>query len=239
MSKEIYEKLNLIAVGPTDAILPSLEFVSEILGKHLGVIGMRRSTRRSEVTSDFIPRERNEEDLRYFPGILQDSDVDILGLYSAGSSKPEITLYIDSCVGASKDLAISLDSLVCIVLIHELAHHATASAVITSNGKKYEWDGYSDCKGGRWSDIHEFFAQALAFVCIKQHHESLLDAFRTLSRNQHSVYRTWEILDALMLNGVSCGSICNSLRSQHLVLLKTRYQVPEIETMHTMVGYDE
>ena len=62
---------------------------------------------------------------------LKDSKTDILGWYLTSQSRePEITLFVDSCPRTSRDLSVSFDDLLQIVVIHELAHHATASATI-------------------------------------------------------------------------------------------------------------
>lgn len=132
----------------------------------------------SKVTQDFKDRVRVSTDPPYSLENLRESEWDILGLYCHNSSQPEIILYVDSCLRAAKDVSTSVGRLLNVVLIHELAHHATASAVIVDGGKRYNWDAYDKCHGGTWSGVHEYFAQALAFVCVCQNHEGPLDALR-------------------------------------------------------------
>jgi hypothetical protein len=201
----------MTAVGsPMNVTLPSLGFVSKVLGAQLSDIGMSQSQLGSEVENDFDRRDRNESDPRYSLDTLRESPSDILGHYWTDlSSKAEIALYVDSCSGASTDLSISLVNLIEIVLIHELAHHATAWATIHVDIEspdiqtlRYTWMDYNNCYGGAWTSVHEFLAQALAFTCIVEHHKGLLRSFRTLSRNQPTVYRTWEVLDAFNQNEV-------------------------------------
>jgi hypothetical protein len=200
MADKIYESLHLTAVEyPGDVTLPKLQFVSKVLDGQLSDIGMPQSQPGSEVENDFERRHRNESDPQYSLDALRESRSDILGHYSTDvSSKADITLYVDSCSRASSDLSISLVDLIQIVLIHELAHHATAWAEIQVNIEfpdinqtfRYTWMDYNECYDGTWTSVHEFFAQALAFTCIVEHHKELLSSFRTLSRNQSTVYRT-------------------------------------------------
>jgi hypothetical protein len=147
---------------------------------------------------------------------------------------------VDSCLRAAKDIAASPDDLLHIVLIHELAHHATASAVIKDGyGKRFCWGDDDNYDKDACPSVHEYFAQALAFVSIDQNQGTRLDALRRLSKHQSSMYRTWEVLDAFTQNKVGLCSIRDSLRSQFLALLKTRPQVPEMWDMHKIYNYNE
>lgn len=191
------ENLKLTSVGgPASVSLPNLDFVSETLGVQLENVGMSKPE--SKVTNDFTPRDRNQSDPPYSLDALRESQTDVLGLYWTDRSKAEITLYVDSCMRASKDLSVPLDHLLQVVLIHEIAHHVTAWAIIKPSDDEYQysWSDCNDCLADSWTSVHEFFAQASAFVCITERDEALLDTFRKLSRNQSSVYRTWEVLDA-------------------------------------------
>ena len=235
--EEIYEKLKLRAVGPTEIALPSLEFVSKVLRKHLGDLGMIDSEPKSQVKNDFVPCHRKDKDPSYSLESLRESKTDILGVYSGGRNQPEITLYVDSCLRASKDLGISPDSLVHIVLIHELAHHATAWAVIEQS----RWEDYFDCgdrSDDNWTSVREYFAQALTFVYISEHREGLIKDFLELSNNQPSMYRTWEVLHAFDEIKINMHWICDSLQAQFRALVG-KYHVIEPEEMHTVCGYDE
>jgi hypothetical protein len=191
----IYENLKLTAVERSaELCMPELTFVSDSLGQHLVNIGMFEQ--KSRVTNDLVSRGREASDPTYSLDNLRDSQTDILGHYCTNMRDAEIKLYVDSCVRASKDLSVPVYDLLQIVLIHEIAHHATAWAVIEAGeeGPIYTWHDYNECDGGSWASVHEFFAQALTFVCIVEHHEELLDAFRKLSRQQSSVYRSWSFL---------------------------------------------
>jgi hypothetical protein len=249
MANKIFECLNLTAVGcVSDITLPSLKFVSQVLEEQLSDIGMSSPHSRGELTKNFDRRERNKSDPRYSFDFLKESQTDVLGLYSTDlSGKAEITLYVDSCASASTDLSLSLIDLLQIVLAHEIAHHTTAWAEIHLNIQvedfeetyRYCWMDYNKCVGGTWSSVHEYFAQALAFVCLAAHHKGLLDSFRTLSRYQPSVYRTWEVLDAFTLKGIGLQPIRASIQNQFLALLQAGKRFfPEIETMHRIFGYD-
>jgi hypothetical protein len=228
MASEICTGLRLTAVEcPGDVTLPSLELVSQVLCGQLGDIGMPLPE--FKVSNNFVPRERNEKDLQYSLHALKESPTDILGLYSTDLSlKSDITLYVDSCLRASKDLSVSFEDLLQIVLIHELAHHATAWAEIHHRTQvfdfdeifRYCWLDYNECSGGAWANVHEFFAQALAFLCIIERHAELLGAFRTLSWHQPALYRTWEVLHAFTHNDVGLHSIRASLQAQFLALMQ-------------------
>ena len=124
------------------------------------------------------------------------------------------------CSRASRDLSVSIDDLLQIVLIHELAHHATAWATIVDHGSIYMWTDYDKCGGDPWPSVHEFFAQAFSFLWLAEHRKELLGAFRTLSRYQPSIYRTWEVFDAFTQNKVPLDWIRKTLRDQFLALMQ-------------------
>jgi len=249
MANKIFECLNLTAVGCVkDITLPSLKFVSQVLEEQLSDIGMSLSHSGEELTKNFDRRESNKSDPHYSFDFFKESQADLLGLYSTNlSDKADITLYVDSCASASTDLSLSLNELLHVVLVHELAHHTTAWAEIYLDMRindleqtdRYCWMDYNECVGGTWSSVHEYFAQALAFVCLAAHHKELLGCFRTLSRYQPSVYRAWEVLDASTQNGIGIQSIRASIQAQYLELLQARQQFfPEIENMHRKFDYD-
>jgi hypothetical protein len=98
---DIFENMKLTVVEcPSDVKLPRLEFVSEMLSKQLKILGM--SPPEPKVTKDFVPRPRVPTDPPYSLENLRESEGDILGLYCHNSNQPEIILYVDSCVRASK-----------------------------------------------------------------------------------------------------------------------------------------
>jgi len=238
---EVFGKLKLTAVpDPPGVTLPNREFVAEILGNQLEILGM--STPKSEVTQDFKNRVRDWKDPVYSLENLRERRGDILGFYCHNNSEPEVILYVDSCLRASEDLSVSAADLLQIVLIHELAHHATASAVIKDRYKKvFSWEDYDKCNDNPWPSVHEYFAQSLAFVCVAKNQAGRLNALRSLSKQQSAIYRTWEFLDAFAQNKVGLHLIRASLKAQFLALMKSdgSRSVPEPEHMHTIVGYDE
>jgi hypothetical protein len=215
------KSLRLTAVGcPSDVTLPSL-LVSKVLSQQLSTIGMSGEKLKSEITNTFVLRKRKASDPQYSLDLLKESKTDILGLYLRNQShQSEIRLFVDSCSRASRDLSVSIDDLLQIVLIHELAHHATAWATIVDRRRSiYTWTDYDNCYGDSWPSVHEFFAQALSFLWLAKHREELLGAFRTLSRYQPSIYRTWEVFDAFTQNKVPLRSIRKTLKDQFLALM--------------------
>src|SRR5260221_1592426 len=242
MANKIYEGLRLMAVGcPSDVTLPSSQFVSKVLGKQLSDIGMSGEELESEFTNTFGHRDRNEEDPQYSLGCLKEARTDILGLYLTNQShQPEIRLFVDSCSRASTDLSLSRVDLLQIVLIHELAHHATACATIKDEKDGYEWIDYNQCNSDPWPSVHEFFAQALSFLCIAEHRKELLCAFRKRSRYQPSLYRTWAILDAFDQSGVRFHLIRETLQHQFFALILSRQPVEhgELHTDTSGSGHD-
>jgi hypothetical protein len=221
-----------------------LKSVSKVLSQQLSDIGMSDAEPDSDITNTFVLRERNQRDPRYSLDSLKESETDILGLYLASQNRqPEIRLFIDSCSRASRDLSVPIDDLLQIVLIHELAHHTTASATIVEEGRAYTWIDYAKCGGDPWRSVHEFFAQALSFLWLAEHRKELLGAFRTLSRYQPSIYRTWEVFDAFTQNEVPLCSVRETVQNQFLTLLQNRgqrlVQHDELHTDTSDTGYDE
>jgi hypothetical protein len=241
MANEIYEDLRLTAVGcPSEVTLPSFKFVFEVLSQQLRDIGMSGEELDSEITNTFVLRERNESDPQYSLDSLKESETDILGLYLTNQSRqPEIRLFVDSCSRACTDLFVSIDDLLQIELIHELAHHATGCAEIVDECRSiYRWTDYDRCGGDRWPSVHEFFAQALSFVWIAKDRKELLGPLRTLSRYQPSIYRTWEVFDAFTQNKVSLDSIRKTLQAQFLALMKScgQRRLPQHHELHLDPG---
>jgi hypothetical protein len=239
---EIFGKLKLTSVTDTPGVpLPGREFVSEILGSQLKILGM--STRKLKVTQYFKNRARiSKKDPEYSLENLREGQGDILGFYCHNYGEPEVILYVDSCLRASEDLSVPGAGLLQIVLIHELAHHATASAVVKDRNKNiFSWEDYDKCNEIPWPSVHEYFAQSLAFVCVAEHHAGLLKALRSLSKQQSPIYRTWEVLDAFAQNKAGPHSMRASLKAQFLALMKSNgsRSVPEIEESHLVKGYDE
>jgi hypothetical protein len=242
MYDEIYQDLKLIAVKlPSDVGLPGVRLASDILSAELMTLGM--SEPGSKAISNFTSRDRDpSSDPSVSLDALRESKTDILGLYRPNVEKPEIVVYVDSCLRASTDLSIPAADLLYIVLTHEMAHHAAATAVIESGGDsyRYTWNDYYECHGESWTGLHEFLAQALTFVCLIEHHKELLDSFRKLSEHQSLVYRNWEVFDSFVTNGVSTDVVRDSLRALFLGLMKSGGRfLPERDVLHDIIDYDE
>jgi hypothetical protein len=80
----------------------------------------------------------------------------------------------------------SLEGLIEVVLIHELAH------LITHRVYDLKYTNEDDSV-----HVWEYTAQCATYVYLKIHCERDLKAFEQLSRHQPFVYRTWESLKAL------------------------------------------
>jgi hypothetical protein len=93
---------------PGNVTLPNLEFGAAAINELLADLGMPRG--KSKVQKDWVRRPRDDKsDPKYSLENLLESKSDILGLYSPADI--EVTLYVDSCSQASKDLSLSLDDL--------------------------------------------------------------------------------------------------------------------------------
>jgi hypothetical protein len=212
----------------------------EMLSKQLKILGM--SSPEAKVTKDFVPRPRVPTDPPFSLENLREAQGDILGHYCHNRSEPEVILYADSCLRAAKNISTSVEGLLHVVLVHELAHHSTASGIVKDNcGTEWSWEDYGECDEGTWPGVHEYFAQALAFVCVFEKHAEPLEALRRLSKHQSPIYRTWEVLDAFARNNVGLQFIQDSLKAQFLALMRAKQgrRNVEFEDMHTITGYDE
>jgi hypothetical protein len=241
MYDEIYQNLKLTAV-PSSAGLPEPQLVADILSAQLLNLGMAAPG--PKTISDFTSRDRDpSSDPFYSLDALRESKTDILGLYRPNAGMPEIVVYVDSCLRASIDLSIPAVDLLYVVLTHEMAHHATATAIIESAGPvcnyQFTWNDYNQCVGDSWTGLHEFLAQALTFVRLIESHKELLGSFRKLSEHQPIVYRTWEALDAFAANGVDTGPMRDSLRALFLgVMTSGNRLIPQREYLHEIPGDD-
>lgn len=195
--------------------------------------------------NDFGIRERKASDPLYSLDILKESAIDILGLYHTDFANAEVVLYIDSCMRAAQDIGLKLDDLVEVVLIHELAHHATAWGRVVvrafeedESGEEYRWEDYNECHSNSWTGVHEFFAQSLTFVRLVESNSTAVTAFRRLSRCQSSVYRTWEVFDAFTQNSVGIASIRDWLQAQFLTLMRSNCKRRIPQYIHDVCEYD-
>jgi hypothetical protein len=240
----MYEELKLTAVEcPVDlaTALPKPDRVREAFGQLLVDLGKKYERylfdecMHSEfesgsrpVINDFRIRERNDTDPLYSLDILKESVFDLLGLYRTDFANAEVVLYIDSCMRAAQDIGVKPYDLLQVVVIHELAHHATAWGRVVVRafeeyqfgGVEYRWKDYNECHGNSWTGVHEFFAQSLTFVHLVESNSAAISVFRRLSLCQPSVYRTWEVLDAFTQNGVGIASVRDWLQAQFLTLMR-------------------
>jgi hypothetical protein len=106
--------------------------------------------------------------------------LDLLGTYRRRDSL--VTIYIDSCLKAARRYKVESDSLVEVVLVHELAH------LMTHRG--FDRDDLS-------SSFMEHTAQCATYAYLKPRDGEALKAFELLSPHQPVIYRTWEGLKEL------------------------------------------
>jgi hypothetical protein len=124
-----------------------------------------------------IERERTDYDGG--PGC---GGLDLLGKYTFKDST--VTIYVDSCRKAVKRYlpADSLDSLIKVVLIHELAHLMTHRRCLQSNQNKSD-------------HFWEYTAQCATYAWLKHFGDKeARKVFVRLSPHQPFIYRTWESL---------------------------------------------
>ena len=114
--------------------------------------------------------------------------IDLLGKYSLSDST--VTIYVDSCrkvVGRKYRGVDSLEGLIEVVLIHELAH------LITHWEYELRYTNEKDCV-----HLWEYTAQCATYAYLKERRdEKALDVFERLSLHQPFIYRTWEGLKAV------------------------------------------
>jgi hypothetical protein len=108
--------------------------------------------------------------------------LDLLGRYRYRRADSLVTIYIDSCQKVTQWYEISPESLIEVVLIHELAH------LMTHRG--FDRDDLS-------SSFMEHTAQCATYAYLKPGGGEALKAFELLSPRQPFIYRTWEGLKEL------------------------------------------
>jgi hypothetical protein len=111
--------------------------------------------------------------------------LDILGTYSHGKST--VTIYVDSCLKASRRYDVSPEKLIKVVLVHELAH------LMTHRGLPLE-----RTHGEESNHLWEYTAQCATYAHFKERGDKkAFKVFHQLSFHQPFIYRTWEGLKAL------------------------------------------
>jgi hypothetical protein len=231
------------AVGSTEdenLVMPKSEAVREILKRLLSIYGSgpecdlspkgEFSYRARRKSRDRIFRIRDFEgrNTRTFKGIEDDGGpgrggIDLLGKYTLSDST--VTIYVDSCrkvVGRRYPGVDSLEGLIEVVLIHELAH------LITHRVDELVYKNESDDSVHLW----EYIAQCATYAYLSTHCEKDLEVFRQLSSRQPFIYQTWEGLKALA-----------SVHPEKLIVvvkavLDTVTLIPKRGEIHDMVGYD-
>jgi hypothetical protein len=106
--------------------------------------------------------------------------LDLLGAYRCNDSL--VTIYIDSCLKAARRYKVECDSLIEVVLVHELAH------LMTHRGFDV-----NDLSRG----FMEHTAQCATYAYLKPRGGEALKTFEQLSPHQPFIYRTWESLKEL------------------------------------------
>ncbi len=165
--------------------MPSAEKVAETLKAIWSICWDKQSDwtpsgefsfRERDASSDPIFRvrdfERGRED--------EVGGLDLLGRYRPPDSL--VTIYFDSCLKAARRYKVECDSLVEVVLVHELAH------LMTHRG--FDLDDLS-------SSFMEHTAQCATYAYLKPRGSEALKAFELLSPHQPFIYRTWEGLKEL------------------------------------------
>jgi hypothetical protein len=211
--------------------------------------------------SEFRFRERTSEDrifrVKDFEGrserIEHDGNpgcggIDLLGKYSLSDST--ITIYVDSCRKAARKYydGSSLEELIEVVLIHELAH------LITHRGYGLEFTNEKES-----DHLWEYTAQCATYSYLKKSYSNyskeyleilyglrVLEIFERLSSHQPFIYRTWEVYRTWEGLGVFHSDhsrvekfmiMVNQIQTTCALTTKPE-PVPEPVDMLWMTGYD-
>jgi hypothetical protein len=149
--------------------------------------------------------------------------LDLLGRYRFKDSL--VTIYIDSCRKVEQWYDVSLDPLIHVVLVHELAHLMTHRGFgAKENLSPHFW---------------EYTAQCATYAYLHRNNEKALKVFQKLSPYQPFIYQTWQSLEALR---AASGSQFDALVKQvfhaftNNPLDKPAEEVEDIDQIYT---YDE
>ena len=208
--------------------MPSAEKVAETLKAIWSICWDKQSD--WTPSGEFSFRERDASDpifrVRDFERGREDGvgGLDLLGKYRRHDSL--VTIYIDSCLKAARRYKLECDSLVDVVLVHELAH------LMTHRG--FDVDDLS-------SSFMEHTAQCATYAYLKPRGGEALKAFELLSTHQPIIYRTWESLKELPKPGweITCrpDEVQEVVKAFFLKVQETLRPVEHSE-IHTVTGYD-
>jgi hypothetical protein len=189
---------------------------------------------RQRMSGDRIFRVRDFEGRRTVKGERTEEDrgpgrggLDLLGTYTLENSL--ITIYVDSCRRVEQeygDGSWTLEKLIDVVLIHELAHLITHQEF--------------GLRGDATDHVWEYTAQCATYAYLKEHgDEKALDVFERLSPHQPFIYRTWEGLKALESVKLKlCGCAKSSQQTVDVVESVFRALIePPPEVSHMVTGY--
>jgi hypothetical protein len=149
--------------------------------------------------------------------------LDLLGRYHFKGSL--VTIYIDSCRKVAQWYDVSLDPLIHVVLVHELAH------LITHRG--------FGAKENLSPHFWEYTAQCATYAYLHRNNDKALKVFQQLSPYQPFIYQTWQSLEALR---AASGSQFDGLVKQVFSAFKNTpldESTPEVEGIDRNYNYDE
>jgi hypothetical protein len=175
---------------------------------------------------DFEGRGTANEERAEYDGGPGRGGLDLLGKYTFKGSM--LTIYVDSCrraVGRKYRGVDSLEGLIEVVLIHELAHLVTHRG-LTPTPKQNESDHF-------W----EYTAQCATYAYLNSYRDpKILETFERLSPRQPFIYRTWEGLKAVQRVHAK-KRIVKVVQSVFSALIEP--PPPEVEDQHFTSGFEE
>lgn len=117
-------------------------------------------------------------------GLLGDEGIDALGCYHA--QKHRIVIYTEKCRQLASTEHLSLENVIGVVLIHEMAHAVHYSRVL--DARKTETAAL-----GKWNalekKLREELAQEVTVVTIKKHYPDLWETFKHVSEKSPKDYQ--------------------------------------------------
>ena len=144
--------------------------------------------------------ERDREKLQheietwhYREGKGEESPIDILGLYSAEEKK--IIIYTTLCSLTARELRVSADALVNVVLAHEETHAVTHLGV---DRDEEIWEYFTSA----FSHDKELYAQLYPYL-IFEGSSPEMEAFLGLNTKQPPIYKNWEMKKDLDIDDIN------------------------------------